>query len=311
MAGLSVGRFGSKLAFRRLKPVIVIPQAKASGINIGYLRNMNRAIAAATGVLTTGALGLAYALNESVNASDLVLHPPEYPWSHNGIINSIDLASAKRGYEVYKQVCAACHSLKYVSYRELVGVLHTEDEAKAEAAEIQVLDGPDDTGKMFMRPGKLADRFPSPYPNEEAARAANNGALPPDLSYITQARHGGENYVFSLLTGYCDAPAGVDVQEGQYFNPYFPGGSLGMARSLYNETITYEDGTPATASQLAKDVGTFLKWTAEPEHDTRKKLWIKISITLTVLGVTVWMWKRHVWSSLKARKVIFRETKKH
>ncbi|CAG2121306.1 unnamed protein product, partial [Medioppia subpectinata] len=138
--------------------------------------------------------------------------------------------SIRRGYEVYKQVCAACHGMKYVSYRELVGVSHTEAEAKQAASEIQVLDGPDDTGKMFLRPGKLFDRFPSPYPNEEAARAANNSALPPDLSVIVLARHGGEDYIFSLLTGYMEAPAGVVLADGMHFNPYFVSGSgsIGM-----------------------------------------------------------------------------------
>lgn len=157
---------------------------------------------------------------------------------------------------MYKQVCSACHSLKYIAYRNLVGVTHTEAEAKAEAEGImvslkiiylkyhiseiflKVRDGPDDSGNYYDRPGKLSDYFPSPYPNEEAARAANNGAYPPDLSYIVSARHGGEDYIFSLLTGYFDAPAGVILREGQYFNPYFPGGAISMAQVLYNEVKT-------------------------------------------------------------------------
>lgn len=143
--------------------------------------------------------------------------------------------SVRRGYEVYKQVCSACHSMQYIAYRNLVGVTHTEAEAKAEAEQITVKDGPDDTGNYYTRPGKLSDYFPSPYPNEEAARAANNGAYPPDLSYIVSARKGGEDYIFSLLTGYHDAPAGVVLREGQYFNPYFPGGAISMAQVLYNE----------------------------------------------------------------------------
>lgn len=138
-------------------------------------------------------------------------------------------------------------------------------------------DGPNEFGQMFMRPGKLSDSFPSPYPNEEAARAANNGAYPPDLSYIILARHGNEDYVFSLLTGYQDAPAGFVIGEGQHFNPYFPGGAISMAQALYNEAAEYSDGTPATASQLAKDVTTFLSWCAQPEHDGRKKLLIDVS----------------------------------
>jgi len=220
------------------------------------------------------------------------------------------MAAARRGYQVYKQVCSACHSLKYVAYRELVGCILTEEEAKQEASEVQVQDGPNEEGEMFMRPGKLADYFPSPYPNEEAARHANNGAYPPDLTLITLARHGGEDYVFSLLTGYVDAPAGVTLQDGQNFNPYFPGGAIGMAQVLFNDTIQYDDGTPATASQLAKDVTTFLKWCAEPEHDTRKRLWIKVTLTLGVITLGMWYWKRHVWSSIKSRKILFREPRK-
>ena len=128
-----------------------------------------------------------------------------------------------------------------------------------------------------MRPGKLSDAFPSPYPNEEAARAANNGAFPPDLSYIVLARHGYENYIFSLLTGYQETPAGLVIGEGQYFNPYFPGGAISMAQALYDEAVEYSDGTPPIASQLAKDVTTFLAWCAQPEHDKRKKLLIDVS----------------------------------
>lgn len=200
--------------------------------------------------------------------------------------------------------------MQYIAYRNLVGVSHTEAEAKAEAAEVMVTDGPDEHGNMFQRPGKLSDYFPSPYPNEEAARAANNGAYPPDLSYITLARHGGEDYIFSLLTGYCEAPAGVVLRDGQYYNPYFPGGALSMAQSLYNETIEYTDGTPAYASQLAKDVATFLKWTAEPEHDDRKRMALKALGMFSLLILISFYYKRHQWSSVKTRKIMFYPPKK-
>lgn len=192
---------------------------------------------------------------------------------------------------------------------------------------IQVQDGPNEFGKMYMRPGKLSDAVPSPYPNEEAARAANNGAYPPDLSYIVLARHGYENYIFSLLTGYQDAPAGVVIGEGQYFNPYFPGGAISMAQALYDEAVEYSDGTPPTASQLAKDVTTFLAWCAQPEHDKRKKMLIDVSdlwkhfqqkknnnnsiqqalLVLGTIGAALWYWKRHIMSSLKSRKILFRQ----
>merc|ERR1719431_2564889 len=159
----------------------------------------------------------------------------------------------------------------------LVDVTHTEDEGKALAEEDQFLDGPAEDGEMFMRPGKLSDYWPRPFANDAAAYA-NNGAIPPDLSFIALGRHGGEDYIYHLLNGYCDPPAGIALQEGQHFNPYFPGGAIGMAAPLYNEIIEYDDGTPATQSQLAKDVCTFLVWAASPEHDMRKKMSIKVML---------------------------------
>merc|ERR1711976_795895 len=258
------------------------------------------------GAATAGAIGLGVALQQSVSALDLLLHPPTFPWSHNGYLESLDHASMRRGYYVYKQVCAACHSMNFIRYRELVGVIFTEDEAKKEAEEILVRDGPDEEGNYFDRPGKLADAFPNPYANDEAAKAANNGALPPDLSYIVKARHGGENYIFSLLTGYCDAPEGVDVKKGTYFNPYFPGGAISMAQALYNEIIEYDDGTPATQSQLAKDVSTFLKWTSEPEHDVRKRFAIKSVIAISFITLISYWMKRHKWAPLKTKKISYK-----
>jgi len=266
---------------------------------------MKKVAVAAVGVALGGAAAVGFALNQTVKAS-VQLHPHQLPWTHNGLIDSLDHSSIRRGYEVYKQVCAACHSMQYMAYRNLIGVTHTEDEAKAEAEDIMVTDGPNDEGEMFQRPGKLSDYFPAPYANDEAARAANNGALPPDLTYITSARHGGEDYLFHLLTGYCDPPAGVKLADGQYYNPYFPGGAISMAQALYNEIIEYEDGTPATQSQLAKDVATFLKWSAEPEHDTRKLMIIKTLMIFSVLISTAYYMKRRSWSSLKSRKLVFR-----
>jgi ubiquinol-cytochrome c reductase cytochrome c1 subunit len=259
---------------------------------------------AAAGIATGGLLGVAYKLDQEVRA-DLTLHAPSLPWSHSGNFDSLDHASIRRGYTVYKQVCAACHSMRYLAYRNLVDVTHTEDEAKALAEEDQFLDGPAEDGEMFMRPGKLADYFPRPFANDAAAAYANNGAIPPDLSFIALGRHGGEDYIYHLLNGYCDAPAGVNMQEGQYFNPYFPGGAIGMAPPLYNEIIEYEDGTPATQSQLAKDVCTYLVWAASPEHDMRKKMAIKALGMFTILMGTSYYLKRHKWSMIKSRKIIF------
>lgn len=147
------------------------------------------------------------------------LHPPAYPWAHKGPFDTFDHSAIRRGYQVYREVCSACHSLDRIAWRNLVGVSHTVDEVKAMAEEVEYTDGPNDEGEMFQRPGKLADYMPAPYPNDEAARAGNAGALPPDLSLMVKARHGGADYVYSLLTGYVDPPPGVHVAEGMNYNP--------------------------------------------------------------------------------------------
>ena len=198
---------------------------------------------------------------ESASASSLAdegLHPPAYPWTNNGWFSTFDHSAIRRGFQVYREVCSTCHSLERIAWRNLVGVSHTVDEVKNMAQEVEYEDGPNDNGEMFQRPGKLADYMPSPYPNEEAARAGNAGAVPPDLTLIVKARHGGADYIFSLLTGYCDPPAGVTVQEGLNYNPFFPGTQIAMARVLFDGLVEYEDGTPATTSQMAKDVVAFL-----------------------------------------------------
>jgi len=299
------GRNLAKISTKNVSFSHLNVQNKFSTVNLKDASTSKKIMWGTLGVVGGGGVVLLIGLERSVKASDLTLHPSKLPWSHNGWFQSLDHASIRRGYEVYKQVCSACHSMKYLCYRNLVGVSHTEDEAKREAEDIMVTDGPNDEGEMFQRPGKLSDRFPSPYPNEEAARHANNGAYPPDLSYITLARHGGEDYIFALLTGYVDAPAGINLQDGQYFNPYFPGGAISMAQAIYNETIEYSDGTPAYASQLTKDVCTFLKWAAEPEYDTRQEMALKAMFIFSVLISISYYYKRHKWSTLKSRKIAF------
>eukprot|EP00088_Acartia_fossae_P010698 TRINITY_DN1534_c0_g1_i1.p1 TRINITY_DN1534_c0_g1~~TRINITY_DN1534_c0_g1_i1.p1 ORF type:complete len:279 (-),score=88.15 TRINITY_DN1534_c0_g1_i1:408-1244(-) len=247
---------------------------------------------------------VAYQLDQEVKA-DLTLHAPSLPWSHNGVFNSLDHASVRRGYQVYKQVCAACHSMRFLAFRNLVGVSHTEAEAKELAEEVMVQDGPNEAGDMFDRPGKLSDYFPKPFANDAAAAAANNGAIPPDLSYITLARHGGEDYIYHLLNGYCDPPAGIELREGQHFNPYYPGGAIGMGPPIYNEIVEYDDGTPATQSQVAKDVCTFLTWAASPEHDIRKRFAVKCMIIYSCLAAGAYYLKRHKWSLIKSRKIYY------
>uniref|UniRef100_A0A8C4EPK2 Cytochrome c1, heme protein, mitochondrial n=1 Tax=Dicentrarchus labrax TaxID=13489 RepID=A0A8C4EPK2_DICLA len=283
--------------------------SELANMSFGSLPRNKKVALSTLGVVAAGGAGLALMLHQSVKASDLELHPPNYPWSHAGPLSSLDHASVRRGYQVYKQVCSACHSMEYLAFRNLVGVSHTEAEVKAIAEEVEVVDGPDDNGEMFTRSGKLSDYFPKPYSNPEAARAANNGALPPDLSYIVNARHGGEDYVFSLLTGYCEPPAGVSVREGLYYNPYFPGQAIGMAPPIYNEVLEYDDGTPATMSQVAKDVCTFLRWAAEPEHDQRKRMGLKMLLGSAILVPLMYYMKRHRWSVLKSRKIAYRPPK--
>jgi len=257
------------------------------------------------GIAAAGVGAAALGVGTVVFADDEVLHPPSLSWDHKGLFSAFDHASIRRGHQVYTQVCAACHSMERICYRNLVDVAFSEDEVKNMCAEVDVVDGPNDDGEMFERPAKLSDKLPSPYENEEQGRMANAGALPPDLSLITKARHGGEDYIFALLTGYIDPPEGIELREGLHYNPYFPGGAIGMAKQLEDGGVDYEDGTPSTASQMAKDVSTFLAWAAEPEHDDRKKAggkWLGLLLAASVL--TLW-YKRYRWSPIKARKISY------
>lgn len=248
---------------------------------------------------------------EAMTAAEHGLHAPGYAWSHNGPLETFDHSSIRRGYQVYREVCAACHSMDRVAWRTMVGVSHTNPEVRAMAEEFEYDDEPDEQGNPKKRPGKLADYIPGPYPNEQAARAANQGALPPDLSLIVKARHGGPDYIFSLLTGYPEEPpAGVVLPPGANYNPYFPGGSIAMGRVLFDDLVEYEDGTPATTSQMAKDVTTFLHWCSEPEHDERKRLGLKAVIVLSSLYLlSVWV-KKFKWAGIKSRKIVFNPPKK-
>ncbi|KAI4187179.1 MAG: hypothetical protein L6R41_002981 [Letrouitia leprolyta] len=234
------------------------------------------------------------------------LHATKYPWEHEKWTKTFDHQALRRGFQVYREVCSSCHSLSRVPWRAFVGSSHTVDEMKAMAEENEYDTEPNDEGEIEKRPGKLSDYMPAPYKNDEAARAANNGALPPDLSLMVKARHGGCNYIFSLLTGYPEEPPpGANVQSGLNFNPYFPGTGIAMARVLYDGLVEYEDGTSATTSQMAKDVVEFLNWAAEPEMDQRKKMgWAVIIITSALLGLSIWV-KRYKWAPLKTRKIVY------
>lgn len=224
------------------------------------------------------------------------LRAPEGGWPQQGMFGTFDRGALQRGFAVYKQVCAACHSLKLLSYRNLADLGYTEAEIKAIAAEVQVQDGPNDQGDMFERPGRPSDHFKSPFANDEAARAANNGALPPDLSLIIKARHNGPDYVYSLLLGYKDAPADVKLMPGMNYNPVFAGGQIGMPSPLSaDDLVTYNDGTKATREQMAKDVVQFLNWAADPHMEERKRIGIRAMLFLLVMAGVLYAAKVQIW----------------
>ncbi|KAL4440457.1 hypothetical protein ABPG75_003458 [Micractinium tetrahymenae] len=255
--------------------------------------------------LAAGTAGLAAASSIALaDEAEHGLHPPSYPWPHEGFFSAYDHRSIRRGFQVYTQVCATCHSMDLIHYRDLVGVCYTEEEAKELASNIEVTDGPNDEGEMFERPGKLSDKLPAPYMNEEHARYANGGAYPPDLSLITKARHNGQNYVFSLLLGYREPPAGISVREGLHYNPYFPGGAIAMPKMLNDGGVEYDDGTPATEAQQAKDVVSYLSWAAEPEADERKLMGAKWIAVLSLVFLTTVYYKRWKWAPLKSRRIV-------
>jgi len=224
--------------------------------------------------------------------------PPSQSWSFGGMFGTFDRAALQRGFQVYKEVCAACHSMNLMAYRNLRVLGFSEDEVKAIAAEAEVTDGPNDEGNMFQRPARPSDRFKAPFPNEKAARFANNGAHPPDLSLITKARPNGANYVNALLTGYEPAPPSVKLMEGMAYNKYFPGGQIAMGQPLNADGVAYGDGTPATVAQMSKDVVTFLAWAAEPEMEARKQMGVKVLLFLIVLGIVTYAAKRRIWAAV-------------
>lgn len=282
---------------------------------------------------------------------------PKVDWSFSGPFGTFDRHALQRGLQVYREVCSACHSLKYVAFRNLADLGYNEEEIKAIAAEYTVVDGPDDQGEMFERPGEPSDYFPSPFPNEKAAAAANGGAAPPDLSLMAKARMGGADYIHALLTGYeghvsdavlqqifelethtreqqyavaleeyearleryeatveageearrPEAPAepepvtsieDLGLADTSNFNAYFPGYGIAMASPLFEDGVSYADGTPATVDQMARDVSHFLMWTAEPKLEDRKGMGIKVLIFLVVFTGVLYAAKRKVWADV-------------
>ncbi|MGQ3674465.1 cytochrome c1 [Xanthobacter sp. TB0139] len=266
-----------------------------------------------------GAALLAAAPGLSAQAAGGGHGPERMEWSFAGPFGMYDQAQLQRGFKVFKEVCSSCHSADFLAFRNLAqpgGPGFTEDQAKQIASEYQVQDGPDDAGDMFERPARLSDHWPAPFPNEQAARASNGGALPPDLSVIAKARsyhvgfpgfitdafiqyqEHGVDYIHALLTGYEDAPEGVTVQPGLHYNLYFAGNQIAMPAPLSDELVEYTDGSPMTVEQYSQDVSAFLMWVAEPHLETRKRIGFQVMIFLIVLAGLLYFTKKKIWKNV-------------
>jgi len=275
---------------------------------------MRNAIAAA---LVAGA---AVALSPAAQAAGEVEHPPQQTWSFSGPFGKFDRAQLQRGFKVYREVCASCHALSFVAFRNLAeagGPGFTPAQAAVIAGEYKIMDGPNDAGDMEERAGRVADHLPKPFPNDNAARAANGGAAPPDLSVIAKARtyergfpqflidiftqyqEQGPDYIKALLTGYTDAPADFTVPPGGHYNKYFPGHSIMMAPPLSADQVEYTDGTPTTVEQYARDITAFLMWTAEPHMEARKRTGMQVIIFLIVFAGLLYFTKKKVWKQVE------------
>ena len=245
---------------------------------------------------------LLFGFQYSSNAAEKV----EYlktDWSFKGLFGKFDRASLQRGYQVYTEVCAACHSMKYLSYRNLSekgGPEFSVAQAKAIAASFEVTDGPNADGEMFQRPGKLSDKFVMPYENVKAAEAANGGAYPPDMSVLVKARGGGVDYIYSLLQGYEEAPSGMILDDGVHYNKYMYGNKIKMSAPLSDGIIEYSDGTNPSVEQMSKDVTTFLMWAAEPSLEARHQMGFKAIVYLIILTILVYFSMKRIWSRVKS-----------
>jgi len=247
-------------------------------------------------LVTTFFFGKAYSSSKDLLKID---------WSFAGLTGKFERDSLQRGYQVYKEVCSSCHSMKYLSYRNLGqkgGPEFTLEEVKAIAASYDVIDGPNSEGEMYERPGRPSDHFVNPYPNDNAAIAANGGAYPPDMSVLEKARPGGANYIYSILMGYDEKPAGFVLEEGVYYNKYMDGNKIKMMSPLSDDLIEYTDGTNATQAQMAKDVTTFLTWAAEPHLEARHRTGTKVLIYLIILATLVYFSMKKIWSRVDAEK---------
>ena len=228
--------------------------------------------------------------------------PPNIDWRQEGIFGTYDKAALIRGFQVFQEVCASCHSLNFIAFRNLLEIGFSPEEVKLIAAEYEVEDGPDDEGEMFMRPARPSDYWPAPFANDKAARAANGGAMPPDLSLITKSKVAGSDYLYALLTGYQDEPPeGFELSDGMYYNDYYPGHQIAMPQPIYEESVEYIDGTEATIEQLSRDVTQFLAWTAEPKLEERKRTGLKVLIFLAIFAALAFVIYKRTWKRLKIK----------
>lgn len=220
-------------------------------------------------------------------------------WTWQGVFGHYDKPQLRRGLQVYREVCASCHGLNLVRYRNLMDIGLTEEEVKAYAAQFEYRDGFDDAGEPKMRPGLPADPIKAPFSNEKAARAANGGALPPDLSLIAKARPNGPDYLYTLLTAYRDPPAGFHLTEGMNYNPAFPGNQIAMPQMIFDDSVTYADGASTERHAISRDVVAFLNWAAEPELEARKALGLKVMLFLAVFTALFYALKRQIWKRVE------------
>ena len=270
-------------------------------------------IALALAASLLGLAGSAFAADEQSHETP---QPPRQKWSFAGPFGHYDKGQLQRGFKVYKEVCAVCHGMKYVAFRNLEALGYSDGQVKAIASEYKIPDGPNDQGEMFERAGRPADYFPTPWPNENAARARYNG-VPPDMSVLAKARsyergfpwfifdmfiqfqEHGVDYIHALMVGYKEKPpAGVTLPAGSFYNEYFPGHAIAMPPPLSDKRVDYTDGSPTTVDQYAKDVAAFMMWAAEPHLEARKRIGFQVMIFLLVLAGLVYFTKKKVWATL-------------
>ena len=244
---------------------------------------------------------LLFSLISSYTFASSEIKIPKHDWSFKGITGKFDRSALQRGYQVYTEVCSSCHSMNLLSYRNLGekgGPEFSLEQVKAIAANFEVTDGPNSEGEMFTRPGRPSDKFVSPYPNIQAAIAANGGAYPPDMSVLVKARKGGADYIYAVLMGYEDPPAGFELEDGVYYNKYMDGNKIKMSNPLSEDLVTYADGTKASIAKMSEDVTTFLTWAAEPHLETRHRIGMKVIFYLVIFTVLIYFSMRRLWSRI-------------